>query len=167
MQNNQSGFSIRPATEGDTGTLFALIEKLAGYEKRLDELKATPEALHTWLFGRKEVFALLGEEAGAAAGYAIYYPVFSSFAGSGRLYVEDVFVLQEHRGKGYGKKLLAAVAGAAQSGGYGSLQWSCLDWNEPSIRFYEMLGAHRKPGSVGYLLDGDALDKLREENILE
>lgn len=167
MQINEPGFHIRPAVEGDIATLFGMIEQLAAYEGRLDELEATAEALHTWLFERREVCALLGEEGGAPAGYAIYYPVFSSFAGSGRLYVEDVFVLQEHRSKGYGKKLLAAVAGAAQSGGYGSLQWNCLDWNEPSIRFYEALGAHRKPGSIGYLLDGAALDELRAGNNAE
>lgn len=118
------------------------------------------ESLAHWMFERKRMSALLGEAAGQPVGYAIYYPVFSSFTGRGRLYVEDVFVLAECRGAGYGKELLAAVARTAKQEGYDGLQWSCLDWNEPAIGFFRSLGAGHKPGSVTFVLDDEGFDDL-------
>lgn len=160
--NNLPALEIRPATEEDVPALCGLIARLAEYEGRTAELGVKAASLRHWLFERGTAAALLGEEAGQPVGYAVYYPVFSSFAGAGRLYVEDVFVLGECRGRGYGRQLLAAVAAMARREGYAGLQWSCLDWNEPAIGFYHALGAKRKPASLTFVLDGDSLEALEE-----
>lgn len=158
-ENNQP-LAIRPAGREDIPALLGLIARLAEYERRTGELAVDEASLARWLFERGQVHALLGEVAGRPVGYAIYYPVFSSFTGRGRLYVEDVFVLAECRGRGYGRELLAAVGRAAGQQGYDGLQWSCLDWNEPAIGFYRSLGAGQKPGSVTFVLDGPGLAAL-------
>lgn len=155
--------TIRPATPADVPALLLLIGRMAEYERRTAELCVDEQALRRWLFERAQVAALVAEEQGTPLGYALYYPVFSSFAGAGRLYVEDVFVLKEHRGRGLGRRLLGAVAAEAGRDGYAGLTWSCLCWNEPAIRFYEALGAARKPESLTFVLDGEGLRSLVPE----
>jgi GNAT superfamily N-acetyltransferase len=135
-------FLIRPATPGDVGELLRLIRSLAIYEKLEDQAVGTPEALDKHLFGERPVCeALVAEVNGRAVGFALYFPTFSTFLCKPGLYLEDLFVEPEHRGSGIGKALLVRLAALAVERDYGRFEWRVLDWNEPSIRFYESLGA--------------------------
>jgi len=137
-----ASFTIRPGQAADAQTLVRLIAELALYEKLGHEARATPAELLRWLFGpRPYAETLLAEVAGEPAGFALYFPTFSTFRGQPGLYLEDLFVKPEHRGRGIGKALIAAVARAAVERGFARLGWTVLDWNEPAIGFYKSLGA--------------------------
>ena len=154
------GFRIRYATQQDLPALLNLIQELALYEKRPQAATASIEDLQLWLFQRYTAYALLGEWEGETVGYAIYYPVFSSFRGKGSLHVEDVFVRAKYRGRGFGKSMLAAIAREALSEGYACMYWSCLDWNQPSIHFYQSLGARQLNGALDFALDSAPMRQL-------
>ncbi len=147
------GLCIRPAQPQDVKTLLALIRELALYENRPDAVCADANLLTHWLFSEKAAEVLLCEWQGKPAGYAMFYPILSSFAGRPKLYLEDIFLCEEFRKKGFGKRLLAQVALVAQQRGYAGMQWSCLDWNAESIGFYASLGAVQKTGTLTFLLD--------------
>ena len=138
---------IRPAAPADVPTLVRLISALAEYEKLSHLLEVTPEKLHAQLFGeRPPAEALVAElrpqgQAPVPAGFALFFTNFSTFLCKPGLYLEDLFVLPEHRGAGVGKALLRHLAGLAVERGCGRFEWSVLDWNEPAIRFYEAMGA--------------------------
>jgi len=134
--------TIRAATEADIPTILALIQALADYERLRDACVATDEQLRQTLFGPTP-FAevIIGEEAGRAVGFALYFHNYSTFLAKPGIYLEDLFVWPEDRGKGYGKALLLAVVATAKERGCGRVEWSVLDWNEPSIQFYRSLGA--------------------------
>ena len=139
-------FSIRPAAAADTGEILRLIRALAAYEKLSDMVVGTEERLGEALFGKHPAAeALIAESHGRAVGFALYFTTFSTFLCKAGLYLEDVFVEPEHRGSGIGKALLARLAAIAAERGCGRLEWRVLDWNEPSIRFYESLGAKLMP----------------------
>ena len=150
---------IRPAAPADVPTIRALIAALADYEREPESAKATDEQLHTALFGENPaVFALIAEdEAGAAVGFALYFLNFSTWNGTHGIYLEDLFVLPEARGGGYGSALLRELARIAVERGYGRVEWSVLDWNEPSIGFYKALGAVPMDEWTTMRLTGDAL----------
>jgi GNAT superfamily N-acetyltransferase len=134
--------SIASAVPSDVMTILEFIRKLAEYEKLALEVKATPELLHEYLFGKRPVAeALLARIDGIAVGFALYFQTFSTFAGRPGIWLEDLFVLQEHRRQGIGVALLHRVASIAQSRSCGRLEWSVLDWNEPALNFYRKLGA--------------------------
>jgi GNAT superfamily N-acetyltransferase len=134
--------TIRPCRPGDAEVLANLVRELAVYEKLEHFAAATPEAFRAHLFGpRPFAEAILAEVDGTAAGYALFFPTYSSFRGQPGLYLEDVFVRSEYRGRGIGKALLAVVARAAVERGCGRLEWSVLDWNAPAIAFYQSAGA--------------------------
>jgi GNAT superfamily N-acetyltransferase len=136
------GFAIRPATAADVPQLLRLIRSLAVYEKLEHMAMGTEAQLHEALFGpRPAAEALIAEEAGHALGFALYFWTFSTFLCKPGLYLEDLFVEPEHRGKGIGKALLGRMAALVVERGGGRFEWRVLDWNEPSIRFYESLGA--------------------------
>jgi GNAT superfamily N-acetyltransferase len=154
---------IRPATPADVPVIASLIRALAEYE-RLSHACVLKEAdLHAHLFGERP-FAevLLAEEAGAVVGFALFFHNYSTFRGKPGIYLEDVFVLPERRGKGHGKALLRAIARLAVERDCARVEWSVLNWNEPSIRFYESLGAKPMDEWTVYRLDGEALAKLSE-----
>lgn len=133
---------IRPATRADVPEVLRLIAALADYERLSDQVQGTPDALAEALFGeRPAAEALLAEVDGRAAGFALYFTTFSTFLCRPGLYLEDLFVEPGHRGKGIGKRLLARLAALTVERGGGRFEWRVLDWNEPSIRFYESLGA--------------------------
>ena len=133
--------TFRKAVEGDEGLILSFIKELAEYEHLSDEVIATEELLREWIFHKNKaevIFALEGEK---EVGFALFFHNFSTFLGRAGIYLEDLFVLKEYRGRGHGKALLKELARIAVERGCGRLEWSCLDWNRPSIDFYLSLGA--------------------------
>ena len=156
--------SIRPATERDAALILGFIRKLAEYEKLSHEVVATEATLRKYLFGARPMAeVILAYWAGQPVGFALFFHNFSTFLGKPGIYLEDLFVDLEQRGKGIGKALLAHLARIAAERDCGRLEWSVLDWNEPSIRFYRQLGAESKEEWTTYRLTGDALQKLAAE----
>ena len=139
-------FSIRAAEPRDAAEILRLIRALAEYEKLADMAVGTEARLAESLFGaRPAAEAMIAERGGRAVGFALYFTTFSTFLCRPGLYLEDLFVEPEHRGAGIGKALLVRLAALAVERGCGRLEWRVLDWNEPSIRFYESLGAKLMP----------------------
>lgn len=134
-------FIIRKASENDTPVIFDLIKKLAVYEKLEDAVITSVEELRENIFNKKLAKVLIAEENKIPVGFALYFYNFSTFVGKPGIYLEDLFVEDEHRGKGYGKSLLIELAKIAKEENCGRLEWSVLDWNTPSIEFYKALGA--------------------------
>jgi len=142
LKPRATDFAIRAATPADVPELLRLIRELAEYEKLADMAVGTPQMLHEALFGaRPAAEAMVAERGGRAVGFALYFTTFSTFLCKPGLYLEDLFVEPAHRGAGIGKALLRRLAALAAERGCGRLEWRVLDWNEPSIRFYESLGA--------------------------
>ena len=155
-------FTIRPAAPGDEAFILSLIIELAEYEKLAHEVVATEEILHEWLFEKEKARVLIAEEDGVGVGYALYFYNFSTFLGRAGIYLEDLYVRPAYRKRGYGKTLLRKLAQIAQAEGCGRLEWSCLDWNQPSIDFYLSLNAKPMDGWTVYRLTGDTLKALAE-----
>lgn len=147
---------------GDVPLLLGLIRALAEYEKMLDLVTATEEDLQSSLFLTENpaAEAIIAELDFEPVGFALFFTNYSTFRGQAGIYLEDLFVSPQHRGKGYGKALLQKVAQIAVSRKAGRLDWSVLDWNTPSIEFYESLGAVHMKDWLGYRLSGDALAQL-------
>ncbi len=148
---------LRSAEEKDCGLILDFIRALADYEKMSAEVTATEAGLREWLFRKhaaEVLFACAGER---EVGFALFFPSFSTFLGRGGLYLEDLFVLPEWRGKGYGKALLRRLAQLALERGCGRLEWACLDWNGPSIGFYRSLGAKPLEEWTTFRLTGEEL----------
>jgi GNAT superfamily N-acetyltransferase len=149
---------IRPATPADTPVIAALIRGLAEYERLSHAVTLDEAQLHQHLFGpRPFAEVLLAEDAGAVVGYALFFPIYTTFAGKPALYLEDLFVLPQHRGQGHGKALMRAVARHAVERGCPRLEWSVLNWNEPALRFYRALGAVPVDAWTVHRLSGEAL----------
>ncbi|MEV7887333.1 N-acetyltransferase family protein [Streptomyces sp. NPDC002817] len=154
---------IRTATPADVPVIHALVRELADYEKALEEAKATPEQLHEALFGeRPAAFAHIAEDdtTGEAVGFALWFLNFSTWRGVHGIYLEDLYVRPEARGGGHGKALLTELARICVERGYERLEWSVLDWNAPSIAFYEALGARPQDEWTVYRLTDGALRTL-------
>jgi len=131
---------------------------LATYERAPDEVKATPDQLRAALFGpQPAAFALVAEVRSTVVGFALYFRNFSTWEGVHGIYLEDLYVMPEHRGSGLGKALLASLAALAVERGYARLEWAVLDWNQPSIEFYRSLGAVPMEEWTVYRLSGHAL----------
>ena len=149
---------VRPAIEDDVPLLLRFIKELAEYERLAHEVTATEEVLRHSLFGELRVaealLAYLGDE---PAGFALFFHNFSTFLGKPGLYLEDLFVLPERRGRGHGKALLTHLARLAVGRGCGRFEWSVLDWNTPAIEFYDSIGAKPQNEWIGYRLTGEAL----------
>lgn len=155
---------IRPASEADVPLILGFIRELAEYEKLLHEVKATEAELRTALFGaRPHAECLIAELGGKPAGFALFFHNFSTFLAKPGLYLEDLYVKPELRGKGVGKKLLAHLAALALKRGCGRFEWAVLDWNAPAIRFYQSLGAQMMETWKINRLTGSALEKLAAE----
>jgi GNAT superfamily N-acetyltransferase len=152
---------IRLATPDDLPTIAQLIRDLAEYEKLAHEVVFDEAKLRDHLFGlRPYAEVLIAEEEGKQAGFALFFHNFSSFLGQPGIYLEDLFVKPEYRGKGYGKELLGALAQLAVERGCGRLEWAVLDWNTPAIGFYESLGAKPNSEWTVYRLTGESLKQL-------
>ena len=154
--------TIRFATENDCALILHFIRDLAEYEKMADQVVASEELLREWIFEKQKAEVLFVCEEGKELGFALFFHNFSTFLGRAGIYLEDLFVLQEYRGKGYGKALLKKLAQIAVERGCGRLEWSCLDWNSPSIDFYRALGAIPMDDWTTYRLTGETLKKLSE-----
>ena len=155
--------TFRNAEEKDTDLLLTFIRALADYEHMLDQVVANEALLHEWLFERKVAEAFFAMEGEREVGFALYFHNFSTFLGRGGIYLEDLFVLPEHRGKGYGKAILQHLAQIARARGCGRLEWACLDWNKPSIDFYLSLGATPMDEWTVYRVSGASLNRLAGE----
>ena len=155
-------FEIRYATEKDAALILEFIRGIAEYEKMSDEVVATEELLQEWIFEKKKAEVIFAVENGVEVGFALFFHNFSTFVGRAGLYLEDLFVKVEHRGKGYGKALLKELARIAVERGCGRMDWVCLDWNQPSIDFYRSLGAVPMDEWTIYRLTGDTLKAAAE-----
>ena len=133
--------NYRPATRKEVSTILDFIKKLAIYEKMENEVVATQASLEKWIFDEKKANVLFAEADSKIVGFALYFYNFSTFLGKPGIYLEDLFVLPEERKKGYGKGLILSLVKLALDEGCGRVEWCCLDWNTPSIDFYNSLGA--------------------------
>ena len=152
---------VRPATAADTVLIFALIVELAGYERLDHEVRSTPDMIGAALFcDAPRIFCDIVEHEGEAVGMALWFYNFSTFEGRHGIYLEDLYVRPAHRGAGLGKALLARLARRCVDERLARLQWSVLDWNEPSIAFYKAQGAEMLEDWTGCRVSGDALMRL-------
>ena len=160
MGNN---FNIRFAKREDTELVLDFIKELADYEELLDEVVADKQTLENSLFDREMAEVIIAEYKDKAVGFALFFHNFSTFLGKPGIYLEDLYVKPEYRGKGFGKKLLAFLADLTVKRDCGRLEWWVLDWNKPSIEFYESLGAKAMDEWTVYRLTGDSLENLAGE----
>ncbi len=154
---------FRYATRADTKLILKFIRDLADYEKMLDEVSATEELLHEWIFEKQKAEVIFAVKNGKEIGIALFFHNFSTFLGKAGIYLEDLFVLPEYRGMGYGKKILRHLAKITVDRGCGRLEWVCLDWNKPSIDFYLSLKAEAMTDWTIYRLSGDTLLDMASE----
>ena len=154
---------FRFAERRDTALILQFIKDLSEYEKMADLVVATPEMLEEEIFEKRKAEVLFVMENGREVGFALFFHNFSTFLGRAGLYLEDLFVLPEFRGKGYGKATLKKLAQIAVERGCGRFEWWCLDWNRPSIDFYLSLGAEPMSEWTTYRVAGEKLLKLAEE----
>ena len=155
--------TFRNAEERDCGLILYFIRELANYERMSDEVVATEALLHEWLFEKRSAEVIFACEDGKEIGFALFFHNFSTFVGRAGLYLEDLFVFPEYRGRGYGKALLKKLAAIAIERGCGRMEWVCLDWNQPSIDFYLSLGAKPMTDWTVYRVAGDGIRHLAEE----
>src|SRR5207253_5874100 len=161
--NIQSNFEIRPARVEDVPVILGLIRELATYERAPDEVTATEERLVDVLFGEKPVAeVLLAFEGKSPVGFAVFFHNFSTWLGRPGLYLEDLFVKPDKRGKGYGRAFLVDLAKVARDRGCGRMEWAVLDWNEPAIKFYQTLGAKPMNEWTVFRLTRDEIAKLAD-----
>ena len=154
--------TFRFAREADTPLILRFIRGLAEYEKMLDLVVADEALLADQLFRQKNAEVIFAVKDGVEVGFALFFHNFSTFLGRSGLYLEDLFVLPEHRGKGYGKAILKKLASIAVERGCGRMEWWCLDWNKPSIDFYLSLNAEPMQEWTTYRLEGETLRALAE-----
>ena len=156
--------TYRFATEDDVPVILELIKQLAEYEKAAERVVATEEMLRASLFKRRYAEVLLAETGEQVVGFALFFHSFSTWLGQPGIFLEDLFVLPNERGKGYGKSLLKHLACIAADRGCGRLEWNCLDWNKPSIDFYRSLGAEPMNDWTAYRLEGATLEALASDD---
>ena len=162
---SKPNFTIRPATAADVPLVLELIRALATYERAPDEVTATEEQLHEVLFGPKPAAeVLLALENERATGFAVFFHNFSTWLGKPGLYLEDLFVRPEDRGKGYGRALLVHLARIARDRRCGRMEWAVLDWNEPAINFYRKLGAKPMHEWTVFRLTPDDIAQLADSS---
>lgn len=159
--NSTANLLIQKATPADVPLIIDLIKQLAVYEKLEAEAKATPAAIETYLFSNKAVAeCLLAFAADECVGFALFFHNFSTFVGKPGIYLEDLFIKEQYRGLGYGKKLLLHLVQIAKERNCGRVEWSVLNWNEPAIQFYKSLGATAMSEWTVYRLDDNAINQL-------
>jgi GNAT superfamily N-acetyltransferase len=158
-----AGFEIRAACADDVAVILAFIKKLAAYEKLTHEVVATEELLKKTLFGEgRTAEVAIGYLADKPVGFVLFFHNYSTFLGRPGLYIEDLFVDESYRGRGFGRALLVYVARLAKERGCGRLEWSVLDWNEPAIGFYKKLGAVPMSEWTVFRVTGESLTKLAD-----
>ncbi len=155
--------SFRPAVPEDCPLILSFIKALAEYEKMSDQVVATEELLREWIFEKGKAEVIFPVVHGEEVGFALFFHNFSTFLGRAGIYLEDLFIKPEHRGKGYGKATLQELGRIALERGCGRLEWACLDWNRPSIDFYLSLDAKPMDEWTVYRLTGDSLKGLENK----
>lgn len=160
IKTSVEDFTLRFAGEEDIPVILSFIKELAAYEEMLDQVVATEEILKQTLFEQKKAEVLIGEYKGEAVSFALFFHNFSTFLGRPGLYLEDVYVKPNMRKKGIGKAILSTLAQIALERNCGRFEWSCLDWNEPSINFYKNMGAAPMDQWTVYRVSGESLEKL-------
>ena len=159
----ENKLAFRYAERKDVPLILQFIKDLAEYEKMLEEVVADEATLEEWIFDQKKAEVIFAMEKGKEIGFALFFHNFSTFLDRAGLYLEDLFVLPEYRGKGYGKQLLKKLAAIAVERKCGRLEWWCLDWNQSSIDFYLSLGAEPMSDWTVYRISGDTLQDLAQE----
>ena len=159
----ENKLTFRYAVRKDIPLILQFIRDLAEYEKLLDKVVADEATLEEWIFDQKKAEVIFAMEKGKEVGFALFFHNFSTFLGRAGLYLEDLFVLPEYRGKGYGKQILQKLAAIAVQRKCGRLEWWCLDWNQSSIDFYLSLGAEPMSDWTVYRISGDTLQDLAQE----
>ena len=154
---------FRFAKKDDTALILHLIKELASYENMLDEVISDEDTLKEWIFDKQKAEVIFVLEDEKEVGFALFFHNFSTFLGRAGIYLEDLFVLPEFRGRGYGKALLKKLASIALDRDCGRLEWWCLDWNKPSIDFYLSLGAVSMSDWTTYRITGDTLKRMAED----
>lgn len=160
LQSAMPGFGVRYATQQDAALVLTFIKGLAEYEKMADQVEATEEGLRAALFERHEAEVIFGEVDGEAVAFALFFHNFSTFVGRANLYLEDLFVKPEHRGKGYGGEMFRCLARIAVQRGCRRLDWWCLDWNVSAVSFYKKMGAVPMDEWTTFRLQDAALQNL-------
>lgn len=155
-----SEVKIRFAQDSDLGTILAFIKELAEYEHLSDQVVADEATLKEWIFEKKKAEVLIAEDGGVPVGFALFFHNFSTFLGRAGIYLEDLYVQPQQRGRGTGEALLKRLAQVTVERGCGRLEWSCLDWNKSSVQFYLNLGAVPMEGWTTYRVTGDLLQKM-------
>ncbi|MHC1705883.1 MAG: GNAT family N-acetyltransferase [Bacteroidales bacterium] len=164
IQTEIRGFTLKTTNRDDTGIIISYIKKLAEYERLLDKVVVTETELQQYLFGeRAYAEVLLAYENDECVGFALFFHNFSTFAGKPGLYLEDVYIDPEHRGKGYGKVILKHLASVALQRGCARFEWSVLNWNTPAIEFYRALGAVPMEDWTVFRMDTEAMRILTNE----
>lgn len=163
VTTEKQSFQFRSAKREDVPLILQFIKELADYEKMLDEVVADEATLETWIFDKQKAEVLFVLDDGKEAGFALFFHNFSTFLGRSGIYLEDLYVKPEYRGKGYGKAILKKLAAIAVERGCGRLEWWCLDWNQPSIDFYLSLGAQRMSDWTVYRIDGNTLKEMAKQ----
>lgn len=158
--NMESELTFRCAKRTDAALILRFIKALAEYEKMLDEVIADESTIEEWIFDKQKAEVIFAIVEGREVGFALFFHNFSTFLGRAGIYLEDLFVFPEYRGRGYGKALLKKLAAIAVERKCGRLEWSCLDWNQPSINFYLSLGAEPMSDWTAYRIAGDTLLEL-------
>lgn len=155
--------TFRWAKESDVALILQFIKELAQYEEMLNEVIATEDMLREWLFNKKKAEVIFAVVDGTEIGFALFFHNFSTFLGRAGIYLEDLYVKPEYRGRGYGKSILQKLAQIAIERGCGRLEWWCLDWNKPSIDFYLSLGAEPMSDWTVYRIAGDTLKNMAKK----
>lgn len=156
---------IRPAKREEVGIILNLVKELAEYERALDHVETTEKELLSTIFVENpKVFCDLVDVEGEIVGFAIWFLNYSTWQGRHGIYLEDLYVRSEFRGRGYGKALLQHLARVCEERGYGRFQWSVLDWNTPAIDFYKSLGAESMDDWIVYRVTGKSLKDLGSQN---
>lgn len=155
-----SGIEFRHATENDISKILYFIRELAKYEEMLDEVVATEELLKEWLFDKNKAEVIFAMKNNKEIGFALFFHNFSTFLGRSGLYLEDLYIKPEYRGRGYGKEILKYLAKIASDRGCGRIEWWCLDWNKSSIDFYKSLGAEPMEDWTVYRLSENKIKNL-------
>lgn len=163
MKTKDKNFTIRFAKEDDVGIILRFIRELAEYEDLLDQVVATEEVLYDALFRRRSAEVIIGEYNNEPIGFALFFHNFSTFLGQAGIYLEDLYIRPDMRGKGLGKIMLSFLGKVAKERGCGRLEWWCLDWNESSINFYKNLGAVAMDEWTVYRISGEDLENLAKD----
>ena len=165
IETKMKGLKFKIATEQDIPVILDFIKQIAIYEKMLDKVSATEESLKESIFDNNRAEALLIEFNNEVIGYIIYFFNFSTFVGREGLYLEDLYIKPESRGNGIGKKSFELLVNIAKENKCERLEWTCLDWNEPSLKFYKSIGAKQMNEWIIHRLDKEAIDKITDKDL--